>query len=77
MKIVPLTACMGGMIARVAPQSVISQKIDRNEGATPGARVDVIRSSPLGDPIQIVLRGSAITLRRQDAKEIYVEAERE
>lgn len=61
MAIVPLTACRGGVIARVSIKSAALRRLIEM-GATPGARVDVIRRAPLGDPIQIALRGSAVTL---------------
>jgi len=42
-------------------------------GVMPGALLEVRRFAPLGDPIQIQLRGSSISLRRQEASIIQVE----
>ena len=42
-------------------------------GVMPGAQVEVRRCAPLGDPIQIQLRGSSISLRKQEASIIQVE----
>ncbi len=42
-------------------------------GITPGVEVKVVRVAPLGDPIQISLRGYELSLRRSDAKDILVE----
>ncbi|MCP4250187.1 MAG: ferrous iron transport protein A [bacterium] len=42
-------------------------------GFCPGTVIDVVRSSPLGDPICYRLRGSAVALRRQDAADVLLE----
>ena len=39
-------------------------------GVTPMTRVEVRRIAPLGDPIEVNLRGYALSLRREDALEI-------
>ena len=44
-------------------------------GLTPGTRVTLRRAAPLGDPIEIGLRGYALTLRRQDAARVTVHPE--
>ncbi len=41
-------------------------------GLTPGASVVLLRRAPLGDPIQIRVRGSTLTVRLRDAKEVIV-----
>lgn len=42
-------------------------------GLTPGARLEVVRFAPLGDPMEIRVRGSALFLRKADAVVISVE----
>jgi len=42
-------------------------------GLTPGALAEVVRRAPLGDPIQIRVRGAALFLRKSDANVIVVE----
>lgn len=42
-------------------------------GVTIGTKIKVIKQAPLGDPIEVVLRGYHLTLRKSEAKEIYVE----
>jgi ferrous iron transport protein A len=42
-------------------------------GMTPGTEVVVERRAPLGDPIEIALRGTRICLRRADAMRFAVE----
>jgi ferrous iron transport protein A len=42
-------------------------------GLTPGAIIKVIRVAPLGDPLQLHVRGVSLTLRRSEADTILVE----
>lgn len=39
-------------------------------GITPGVRVTLQKTAPLGDPVEIHLRGYALTLRKDDAAKI-------
>ncbi len=45
-------------------------------GITPGTGVMIRKRAPMGDPIEIHLRGYELTLRIEDAKKIQVEKER-
>jgi ferrous iron transport protein A len=42
-------------------------------GLVPGASVRVVRSAPLGDPIQVCVRNYHLALRRVEARAITVE----
>lgn len=44
-------------------------------GITPGCQVNVIRTAPLGDPIQIAIRGFELCLRKTEAATILIECE--
>jgi ferrous iron transport protein A len=41
-------------------------------GVTPGEQVEIIRYAPLGDPIEIRIRGYLLSLRKQEADRIKV-----
>lgn len=41
-------------------------------GLIPGTIINVIRKSPLGDPIAYNIRGALIALRKEEAKQILV-----
>ena len=41
-------------------------------GLTPGTTVKVRKIAPMGDPIEIELRGYSLTLRLDDASDIYL-----
>lgn len=44
----------------------------RELGLTPGAKVEVVRRAPLGEPIQITVRGSHLAMRNHEAEHILV-----
>ena len=44
-------------------------------GITPGTLVTVRKAAPLGDPLELALRGYSLTLRKEDAGRISVEEE--
>ncbi|MDR3559943.1 MAG: FeoA family protein [Negativicutes bacterium] len=41
-------------------------------GITPGTRVEILRQAPLTDPVEILVRGTKLALRREEAKNINV-----
>jgi ferrous iron transport protein A len=42
-------------------------------GLVPGTEVRVVRRAPLGDPIELEVRGVRLALRRTEARTIHVE----
>lgn len=42
-------------------------------GLVPGARVDIIRRSPSGNPTAYLIKGTVIALRNEDATQILVD----
>ena len=44
-------------------------------GLIPGTRVLLQKVAPMGDPIQIQLRGYELTIRREDAQKIQIREE--
>ena len=42
-------------------------------GLIPRTRVSMIKIAPMGDPMEIMVRGYELTLRREDAAKIEVE----
>ncbi len=41
-------------------------------GVIPGSTLDILRFAPLGDPIQVKVRGTFISIRKADAEVITV-----
>ncbi len=44
-------------------------------GVTPGAEVYLRKRAPLGDPIEVTLRGYELTLRKSEADVVTMEVE--
>jgi ferrous iron transport protein A len=44
----------------------------REMGVVPGTKIQLVRRAPLGDPIEISLRGSLLSLRASEADQIEV-----
>jgi len=42
-------------------------------GVTPGTVVTVKKTAPMGDPVEIILRGYVLSLRLEDAEKITIE----
>jgi ferrous iron transport protein A len=42
-------------------------------GLVPGTRVRLVRAAPLGDPLELVVRGTHLSLRRSEAGHVHVE----
>ena len=42
-------------------------------GLLPGTRVTLVRTAPLGDPLEIKIRGYNLTLRKSEAAHVLVE----
>ncbi len=42
-------------------------------GIVPGCRLQVIKLAPLGDPIEVKVRGYHLSLRKEEARCIFVE----
>ncbi len=41
-------------------------------GITPGVTLEITGKAPLGDPIEVIVRGYKLTLRKNEAKSILV-----
>ncbi len=42
-------------------------------GVIPDARIKVVKYAPLGDPMEVLIQGYSLTLRKADAQQIHVE----
>lgn len=63
-----------GRIAFVSGKGPLRKKF-MDMGLTPDARFEVVRVAPLGDPIEIRVRGYLLSLRRSEAQHIEVEVD--
>lgn len=60
------------VIAKLLPESLPFRRKLLAMGITPGCKVSIVRSAPLGDPLEIKMRGFFLCLRRQEAASIAV-----
>ncbi|MCC7519398.1 MAG: ferrous iron transport protein A [Verrucomicrobiae bacterium] len=44
-------------------------------GLTPDAQVRVVRQAPLGDPLEVLVRGCRISIRRADARAVILSSD--
>ena len=70
----PLTSVPLGTNATVAQINVAPENRPRlmEMGLLVGPRVELIRFAPMGDPVEIRVRGYNLTLRRHEAQNILV-----
>lgn len=47
----------------------------REMGLIAGTRITLVRTAPLGDPLEIKVRGYNLTLRKSEAEHVIVEPE--
>lgn len=47
----------------------------REMGMLPGTRVTLVRVAPMGDPIEIQVRGYRLSLRKSEASQVEVSSE--
>jgi ferrous iron transport protein A len=45
-------------------------------GLTPGIEIEVVRFAPMGDPVEIRVRGTSVSLRKHEAETLQVEKTR-
>ncbi len=46
-------------------------------GITPGTHIRIVKAAPMGDPLEVSLRGYTLSLRREDAKSIQLLSDEE
>ena len=63
----------GGTVLRVDAHDARTRQRLMEMGLTPGVRVTVKRVAPLGDPIEVTVRGYELSLRKADAEMIEIE----
>ena len=72
----PLTSLQVGTAATVAEIRVPPENRGRllEMGLLVGTPVQLVRFAPMGDPVEIKVRGYHLTLRRHEAEQIFVKA---
>jgi ferrous iron transport protein A len=63
-----------GIIVSVKGDGQIRRRL-LDMGITPGAEVYLRKKAPLGDPLEITLRGYELTLRKDEASFVFLTSE--
>jgi ferrous iron transport protein A len=58
-------------VVRVAGQSSFRRRL-MELGLVPGTRVELVRVAPLGDPVELLVRGASLSIRKAEAGVIEV-----
>lgn len=66
-----LTAGQNGVVAELQLPSEVRARL-LELGLTAGTPVQLLRFAPLGDPVEIKVRGSNLSLRRHEAEQVLV-----
>ena len=61
-----------GRITKVGGDRALRRRI-LDMGVVPNAEVEIERMAPLGDPVEIKIKGYHLSLRKGEAANIYVE----
>lgn len=61
-----------GKIVKVSGEGKVRRRLF-DMGVTPGAELTMRKKAPLGDPIEITIRGYELTLRKAEAACVEVE----
>ena len=63
-----------GIIATIGGEGALRRRL-LDLGLTPNTKVTVRKVAPMGDPIELYLRGYVLTLRKDDAVKITLKEE--
>lgn len=61
-----------GLIKKVNTTGALKQRFV-SMGLTKGVEVEIVKVAPLGDPIEIIVRGYNLSIRKDDAEDIEIE----
>ena len=75
-KLVELAVGSSGTIVKVSGEGKVRRRLF-DMGVTPNASFFVRKKAPLGDPIEITIRGYELTLRKNEAALVVLEVEDE
>lgn len=67
-----LTVGERGIIIELKTESKLKRRLI-DMGVTDGSEVTFLRTAPLGDPIEFMVRGYRLSIRKSEAKKIIVE----
>jgi len=60
-----------GVVETVGGEKILRRRL-LEMGITPGTAITVKKAAPMGDPIELLLRGYVLSLRLQEAERITI-----
>lgn len=67
-----LTPGQAGTVVSIGEKGPLRRRI-MDMGVTPGVLVKLIKVAPLGDPVEVNIRGYELSLRKEEAAQIKIE----
>lgn len=61
-----------GTVASIGTTGPMKRRI-MDMGITPGVEIKVVKVAPLGDPIEVNVRGYELSLRKEEAQQIQMQ----
>jgi Fe2+ transport system protein FeoA len=61
-----------GKVKQIIGQDQLKRKL-LDMGVIPGSALEVLRVAPLGDPVEIRVKGYNLSLRKEEAKQVQIE----
>lgn len=61
-----------GVVKKILAEGQIKRRLF-DMGITPGAQITMRKVAPLGDPIEVTIRGYELTLRKKEAEAVTME----
>ena len=61
-----------GLVLAIGGERTLRRRL-LEMGITPRTKITVKKAAPMGDPIELLLRGYVLSLRLQDAEKITIE----
>ena len=61
-----------GLIKKIEKSGSLKRKL-LDMGVIPGSSIEVMKLAPLGDPVDVKIRGYHLSLRKEEASQILVE----
>jgi ferrous iron transport protein A len=59
-------------VVAITGQSAFRRRV-MELGLVPGTRVELVRVAPLGDPVELLVRGASLSIRKAEARVIEVQ----
>ena len=61
-----------GIIRKIEKSGSLKRKL-LDMGVIPGSSIEIVKLAPLGDPVDVKIRGYHLSLRKEEASQILVE----